>query len=90
MAVYIVTYDLRSPGQRYDALISRITEFKDTKKILLSAYLINTDVSAQKIYDHVKTALDKNDYIFINQLGKDNQGFLPKDCWDWLNQRNTG
>lgn len=61
MAVYIVTYDLKEPGQRYDDLIAKNKNYGSWAKLGYSCFLINTNDNAVQVRDNLKLALDPND-----------------------------
>lgn len=66
--VYIVSYDLRAPGQRYDELIELIKKDGSWAKLGESAYLIESNASATELRDRFKPVLDGNDRIYVGQV----------------------
>ena len=65
MAIYIITYDLREPGQHYDSLIERIKNYGNWAKLGYSCFLIETDDTAVEIRDNLSMALDGNDKLYV-------------------------
>ncbi|MBY6276799.1 SinR family protein [Symbiobacterium thermophilum] len=89
MAVYLITYDLKKAGQNYDALYKEIKSFGDWWHYLESTWLVDTNLSAQTMSDRIRKVTDSNDLHLVIKLnrGTDYQGWLPKEAWDWINQR---
>lgn len=67
MDKFIVTYDLRSPGQDYSALISRIKSYTYSK-ICESAWIVRSNKDASQIRDDLVQEIDKNDRLFVAKL----------------------
>jgi hypothetical protein len=67
--LYIVTYDLVSPGQNYESLINKINSFSDWARLGGSAYLIFTNKSHTEIRDEFLECLGPNDKIYVGLLG---------------------
>lgn len=80
---YLVTYDLNQSGQRYDDLISKIREYSCVH-VMQSVWFIETPDSAQKVYDKLSPYLDSNDFIFVEEINSNHQGWLPQKAWDFL------
>lgn len=85
--IYMVNYDLNSPGQNYDDLFSAIKGIGPSLHILKSSWLIETSIGAKEIYNHLSQFIDKNDNIIVNHLDADYWGRLPKEFWPWIKQR---
>lgn len=66
--VYIVTYDLIEPGQRYQELIDMIKKKGPWAKLGESAYLIKSDLTPVQLRDVFKSALDGNDKLYVGQV----------------------
>lgn len=67
MAVYIVTYDLRteSDSQSYQRLIDLIKEEGVWACLGGSSYLIESNRTPVELRDKFKTVLDKNDMLYV-------------------------
>lgn len=63
--VYIVSYDLKEPGQRYSELVSAITSYRKWARLGQSAYLIVSVESAVELRDKFKQFLDSNDKLYV-------------------------
>ena len=88
MPVYLVTYDLNDPGQRYEEILKNLRAYSDYKYIMKSTFLICTNETSEQIYERAtKRGLDKNDYFFVAPVTKPAYGWLNKEVWTWLNDR---
>ncbi len=70
MAVYLISYDLMSPGHNYGPLIEALKK-QGAKKVILSAWAISTTstaVTAVQIRDWVQSYVDSNDRIVVTEL----------------------
>jgi CRISPR/Cas system-associated endoribonuclease Cas2 len=69
MACYIVSYDLRQPGQNYDALYDALRTYTKWARVNESVWAIVTTVSATQIRDHLARYVDANDRLFVIKSG---------------------
>jgi hypothetical protein len=87
MSVYIISYDLKKPGQDYAALYE---ELKKTTwwHYLESTWLLNTPESIDNLRKRLFAMMDQNDSLFIIELSAKNNytGWLPQKAWDWIKQ----
>ena len=84
---FLVTYDLKRPGQNYSDLYDAIKSEGDWQHPLESTWMIKTDnsVLANTIYEHLRPCIDENDSLFIVEItAQDSQGWLAKSFWEWL------
>lgn len=63
--IYIVSYDLSVPGQRYEELRSLIGKEGAWARLGGSAYLLESNKSAVELRDIFKGALDNNDKLYV-------------------------
>ena len=84
--VYCISYDLNKSGKDYKGLIEELKRSNSWWHYLKSTWLIYTNESASAIWDRISSHVDSDDYALIIQVGKDHQGWLPKDAWDWINK----
>lgn len=86
--VYIITYDLREPGQRYDELISRIKSYNVWAKIGYSCFLIETNATAVQVRDSLRPAIDVNDRLFVGVVNAPAAWFgLPENVSQWIKEK---
>lgn len=63
--IYIVTYDLIEPGQKYDDLLNLIKSEPAWARLGGSAYLVDSKEEAVALRDKYKRALDNNDKLYV-------------------------
>ncbi len=88
--VYVVSYDLRKPGQDYKGLFDELQASPSWWHYLESTWLIATSESANDLYNRLRMHLDRGDSILIIQAGTDVQGWLPEAAWKWIHQNLLG
>lgn len=67
MAIYCVTYDLKTPGTNYESVHNYLKKFNHCKK-LESFWLIDTATDAANIRDDLGKLIDDRDIIFVAEL----------------------
>lgn len=89
MSIYVITYDLKKPGQQYSQLYEEIKNLGDWWHYLESTWLVNSSLSPDQIWDRIANAktVDSNDHVLIIAVTRPYQGWLPKEAWDWINAR---
>ncbi|WBL16404.1 hypothetical protein [Sutcliffiella sp. NC1] len=88
MAVYFITYDLNKTGQNYDDLYEKIKEFGDWYHFMKSCWFVSVNYeTCESIREKLISVMDNNDYLFVDQVTSNRDGWLPQDVWDWLRQR---
>jgi len=88
MKIYIVTYDLRKPGQNYSDLYQSIKSY-DWCHCLDSTWLIHTSCTAEQVYKKLLSYIDKNDLLLIVEFGSDYQGYMSQEVWDWIKKKKN-
>lgn len=63
--VYIISYDLRKPSQRYGELVNEIKRYSNWACLGGSAYLIETNDTHVAIRDNLGKFVDGNDKLFV-------------------------
>lgn len=86
----IVSYDLRKPGQNYSGLWDELKNSPRWWHYLDSTWLVATSETASQLYNRLLQHLDKGDSILIIEAGKNIQGWLPQEAWDWIRQELPG
>ena len=85
--IYAINYDLKKPGQNYEALYQAIKGCGDWWHHLGSTWLVDTSLDANGIYNHLAPHVDKNDFILVIGVTRNYQGWLPEQAWEWINSR---
>lgn len=86
MAVYIVTYDLNTPGQDYGPLIEAIKQYTHCK-CLKSAFFIDTTEDTATVIGKLKKLIDDNDALYVMELRKHWHANKKMPCTMWLKDR---
>jgi len=89
MGVFLIGYDLISPGKDYSAIISDIKKsFPNYWNCLDSTWLVNTQHTAEQIANHLLQFLDGNDRLIVIPILVGGGGIwtesFNKECQDWL------
>jgi hypothetical protein len=85
MAIYIVSYDLKQPGQVYEPVWEYFKKFNRCKP-LESLYLIETSKSAGQVRDDIHALIDRNDKLLVIQVTHSADWAGAKfGCGNWLN-----
>jgi len=85
--VYLISYDLVNPGQRYKKVHEEIQSLGHWAKPLESTWFVDTTLNASQISERVLKHMDANDYLLVIAVKRDYQGYLKKEIWEWLNKR---
>ena len=84
MSVYCVSYDLNTPGQKYDALYEELKSSSSWSHYLDSTWLIYTNESSIQLSDRLRAHLDDNDRLMVIRVTSDYSGWLPEGAWEWM------
>lgn len=87
--VYVVSYDLRKPNRDYTSLYEELKKSSWWWHYLESTWLISTTESATQVYSRLVKTIDRDDRLLIIEAGRDRQGWLPKEAWEWISQHIT-
>ncbi|EMJ87265.1 hypothetical protein [Leptospira meyeri] len=88
--IYLVSYDLNTPGKDYDKLYSELKKGKSWWHYLDSTWIISTDESVNTWHKRIKNAIDSNDnYIIVNITGQDRNGWLEEKAWEWIRRHDS-
>lgn len=82
--IYAINYDLKRPGQNYDALHDAIKNCGSWWHFLGSTWLVDTSLNASGIWDRLAPHVDKNDFVLVIGVTRDYSGWLPQEAWDWI------
>ena len=67
MNLYIVSYDLLTPGRNYEPLYSELLRLGATR-VLLSQWLVGSPATAMQLRDHFWQYMDPNDRLLVNAI----------------------
>lgn len=88
--LYMISYDLKSPGRDYTSLYESIKSFGIWWHYLGSTWIIKTSQSVSQVSELIRQRLDTNDYLIVVDItGRERDGWLPQKAWDWIREHNT-
>lgn len=82
--VFLVTYDLMIPGQKYDAIYERIKFLGDYIHFQDSVWIVKTNLSAKSVFEQLEPAIDKGDKILVINVTNQYWGWSDTDKWENL------
>lgn len=90
--VYMITYDLNNPGQKYDDVINAIKEASTAWcSYWKSSYLIKSNYqTAKEVFEKIKPHLDENDSVLVIEVKNNKQGWLTNKQWNYINNSIFG
>ena len=86
MAAILVSYDLNTPGQKYDALYEKLKAYGTYARVVESTWIVvGSALTPQGVYADLRKVLDDSDYFFVVEITDSlRQGWLPQTTWDWI------
>jgi hypothetical protein len=87
MSILLVTYDLKTPNRDYGPLYVALKQQGVWWHYLDSVWLIDTIKTPDQVYADIVKNITMDDRLFITAIKRPYWGYLPKDAWDWINQR---
>jgi len=87
MAIYAISYDLNSPGQKYDRMKQAIESCGESIKPMESYWFVDSSLTAAEVSRRVRQVHDANDRHFVQEVTIGHQGWLSQEVCNWLNQR---
>jgi hypothetical protein len=68
-----ISYDLKTPGQRYDKVIARIKELGTVwAKVHYSLFYVSAGLTAKQAAEHVWAVMDANDSLIVIDTSNNN------------------
>ncbi len=87
MAVQMISYDLRRPGQDYAGLFDAIKALGPSWHCLESVWLVSTSLTSARVRDALRSHLDANDSLLVAGLAGNWATLgLAGNCTDWLRE----
>lgn len=84
MSVYLITYDLNSPGQNHSSVLEAIKSSGEWAKLSESSYAVDVPLSANEVFTRLAPLFDQNDTLFIIPLHRPYEGWGNKEVHQWL------
>lgn len=88
--IFLVSYDLKSPGRDYTGLYDALKAKGPWWHYLDHTWLISTNQTAQNIWDAMRPHITTADRVLIVRIDASTtySGWLPKDAWEWIANQN--
>ncbi len=84
--VYLITYDLNKPGQKYDDLYEAIKNSSTYwVHFLDSAWIIKSALSVNQVSNNIRAKVDESDNFLVIEVTNNKQGWLPQKIWEYIN-----
>lgn len=88
MAVYLVTYALNNPTKDYGELFAAIKKNSTHWwHYLPHVWIVNTEKTADQLAHNLFPFIEKADRLLVKRLAREHQGWLPREAWDWLEDK---
>lgn len=85
--VLIISYDLVNPGRNYEHLLKQIKSYPEWARLGGSSYLIYTESGPVEVRDHLMTALDANDKLYVGTAPAPAAWIgMPEDVSNWIHE----
>ena len=87
MSIYLVTFKLGDPNVDPSNLVGAIKKLGNGWMYYIpTVVFINSSESADSISKKLLPLITNDDYLFVTKITKEQQGWMPKDAWKWLNE----
>ena len=87
--IYLVAYAFPGPSEKYADLFHELKESRRWWHYIDAVWLLNTDESADEIFERLEPYLDDDISLFITEIGNDHQGWLTDRAWKWIRKHVT-
>lgn len=88
--MFLITYDLNNPDQKYNSLYKVIQSATDHFQILDSTWLIITLLTTEQWYEKIKSIVDDNDNFFVTDVtNQPRSGWLSIPALEWINKNQV-
>ena len=86
--ILLITYNLKSPGKDYSQFYELIKSASSWFHYIDSTFIIQTNKSAKEWGDDLHEKMEYGDRILVVDITKkDRWGWLPKEAWEWLKDK---
>ena len=81
---YIIIYHLIDTDESYVEKV--IKSYRTWWHYINDFWIVITADTAGEISSKIKPVLDDDERLLVVEMGRDRQGWLPKDAWEWLDK----
>lgn len=87
MNVYLITYDLNTPGQKYNCLYKAIEKsFPHRWNEMNNIFIVQSNNSAEQIRNYLSSCIDSNDKLLVVKLAT---GISSEAAWQGINKNGS-
>ena len=88
MSVLIIVHDLKTPLKDYEPFYKKLKEISNGwAHYFENAWVVNTHLTAQQFAQALFPYMTKSDHLLVTKISREYNGWLPKEAWEWLDQR---
>ncbi len=89
MSLYVIIFEIKK-----GAKTSFIPLFDEIKKkswwhYMSNSYIVKSNETANELFNRLKPHLNKEIILLVFELGKDRQGWLTEQAWEWIRENKT-
>ena len=85
MSVFLVTYDLRAPGQDYQSLYDRLSDLGQWARATESSIVLsNVTMTAEAIRNYLWAVMYQNDGLLVGRLNEACWIGIPQEVSNWI------
>lgn len=87
MPIYSISYDLNTPGQKYQQLENKLKSIcTKTVKYVETSWLVKYSGNANDLSTQIHSILDDNDSWVVIKVVGDYSGWLTKSLWNKIKE----
>lgn len=86
--IYIIIYNQKSCGDYFLLEETIIRNYKNYK-LFSKIWLIKTEQNSNQIWNILAGKFNGYNNLLIAELGKDFQGLLTKEAWNWIRENKS-
>ena len=88
MPVHLVTYQLNNNERDYSQLFVAIRgNALQWWHYLPHVWIVSTPMNADQFARTLIPFIERGDRLLVKRLAREHQGWLPKEAWDWLEDK---
>ena len=89
MGILVVTYDLGGKDKDYNPLFEAIKSNSNSWwHYITDTWLVQTPKTASEYSKLLLPHIDEEaDVLFVAEITKNNQGWLPREAWKWIREK---
>lgn len=88
--IYLINYDIKTRDTDKSKFINTVKSADGWWHHLKDTWIISTDESLDNWNEKLRIILNDNDSLLVVDItGKERNGWLPINAWDWLNKNDV-